>query len=806
MTTKEELFNNISKEISTDLKSLAVLTKYDKNAVDAAFYRTFVNSSYTEGTGFDDKCNVALNILYNQYDLERIEPRMPKATIQEEQPLLKLDAEGLLGLPNYNYIRQYMDYIKSPEIYPEIAYQNGLASVSAFTLKRVFAETENMHGVLFKDPLFCNVFLLVLAFTAAGKTIPLKAAMGIVEQVMKEGIFVDGSSPESLKENLADEIIGGEKKKSKKEEEPEECEEESETQELTDKEITVSISYEKPVVVTKVTKAQKETENSKTETGDVKEPETPKEDVPQPEVPKAVPDVISLTTRYNPFTQKWVSQPIINGKKQASVQHKKPIYERETGRDKELKSIITSVLGIKPKDAEDAVNKLQSEAVKVEGDLNAIKRSGDKKAKEEPADISKYPNSWKNMWDDEIGGFFTGTNKQFMLGMVELLCKLYSCMSVSKSNAGGSSNNTKIYNVKDSFFSINGATVSDDLAKVLSVSMIVRGLLPRFMILNPDYKLEMPDETEEHDDIENVFDAVNNSKSITISERNAEKREALVKAGNIIDALLDNDKLKIDFTPNAFTIIKNWEIRSQKHYQDNLFIMKMRSRFMENAYKLAILIEVGNIPYYVVENVGEGFSGELKIEGDYTDVENIEDYIDKLLDFDMELLKDAKIKQLIVTPSTMKFALKMFDRMYLPHSLKVAESLLAGSDNGGGDNNKGDIAQIKSIMKEQPIMTKKDLLTAFGGSLRHLDTALETLKECCMIFSSGEDENGRPTKDTVYQYRKKVETLTLPEKNYANYAGTSYQAGLILSLTVPSGEMVDQVSEVQQSEEEYCSY
>ncbi len=763
MISKKELFSSLSNEAKAELNLIAKLTKFEKDAVDTAFYRTFVNNACTDDTSFNDKCNIVLDVLYDQYGLEQID----RGEVQEEKPLLKLDAEGLLGLPNYNYIRQFMDYIITPRIYPEIAYQNGLASLSAIVLKRVCAYTEGIDGDLFKDPLFCNVFLLVLALTAAGKTIPLKSAMGIVEQIMKEGIFVDGSSPEALKEILADEVTGGREKKcdAHKGEMIEELDEESIEELIKEvkEEIEISTSFG---------------ENNN----------------------------ISLTTRYNAFTHRWVSQLIINEKKQASVQHKKPIYERETGRDRELKSIIASVLEIKLKDAENAVNKLQSEAVKMESDLEYVKKCCETKAKEEPADISRYPNSWKNMWDDEIGGFFSGTNKQFMLGMVELLCKLYSCMSVSKGNAGGSSNDTKVYNVRDPFFSINGATVSDDLAKVLSVSMIVRGLLPRFMILNPDYKLEIPDETEEDDNdiVENIFDVVENSSSIIASKRNNEKREALVKAGKIIDTLLGDDKIEVNFAPKTFTLIKNWEIRSQNHYQDNLFIMKMRSRFMENAYKLAMLLEIGNIPYYIVSNPNKDFTGELRIDETFKDVD-LDDYIDKLLNFDMELIKGVRIKQLIVTPSTMKFALKMFDRMYLPHALKVAESLLSGSDNGGGDNNKGDIAQINAIMKEQSLMTRKDLLIAFGGSQKHLDTALNTLKECCLIFSTGEDDDGNPTKDTVYQYRKKNETLKLPEKNYANYAGTSYQAGLILSRTVPSSEMVDQVFEAQQFEEECCS-
>lgn len=810
--TKEELFNNLSEEIRAELQTFIQQSGFTPEMVNASFYRTFINSSYTEASTLDDKCWVVLRILYKQYGLQKIEKQEKKTTIQAEKPLFRLDEEGLKGLPNYNYIRLFMDYIVTPRIYPEIAYQNGLASLSALVLKRAFSYTEGIDDETFKDPLYCNTYLLVFALTAAGKTIPLKAAMNIIIEIMGEGVFtIDTGSPEALKEILADEIIGGEKekKKSKKEEEPEEFEEESETQELTDEKITVSISYEKPVVV----KAPKETKDSKKDKEGATEPETPKEDASQPETPKVVPEVISLTTRYNPFTKKWVTQPTINDKKQPTIQHKKPISERETGRDRELKTIISATLdGVKTKDAEVAVNKLQVEAVKKESDLIAMKKAGENKAKEQPADIAKYPKSWKVMWDDEIGGFFAGTQKQFMLGMIELICKLYSCMSVSKGNAGGNSGNATVYNVRDPCFSINGATVSDDLVTVLSVSMIVRGLLPRFLILNPDYKIELPKDKEEDEDdkIDNIFDDVENSATVAANKRDQEKREALVKAGQIIDTILGIDQIEINFHKKTFDIIKNWEIRALRHYQDEPFILKMRSRCMENAYKLAMLIEIGNIPYYIVENMAEGFVGELRIDNTYTDVENLDEFIDKLRAFKLEMLKGVKIKTLIVTPATMKFVLKMFDRMYLPHGLKVAESLIVGSDNGGGDNNKGDVAAIKSIMKEHTTMSRKELLTAFGGTIKHLDTAIETLRECCLIDSEGNDDKGRPTKNTVYHYYKKVENLTLPERNYAEYCGTSYQAGIILERILPFEEMVKMCNgifdglETQKNVEEFC--
>ena len=111
------------------------------------------------------------------------------------------------GLPNYNYIRMFMEYNGNKNTRPEYNFQNGKAAISAYVLNYVFAFTESIQGEKYKKPLYVNEMCLNVGTSADDKSNSADPTQKIVESVMGMTVFADSSSTEALKKGMCIKII-----------------------------------------------------------------------------------------------------------------------------------------------------------------------------------------------------------------------------------------------------------------------------------------------------------------------------------------------------------------------------------------------------------------------------------------------------------------------------------------------------------------------------------------------------------------------------------------------------------------------
>lgn len=594
------------------------------------------------------------------------------ATDKIAKHLLRLDEEGMKGLPNYNFIRLFMTYLKTDKIHPEINFQNAVSMLSAIALKRTYAKTKDMYGAVFPRPLYVNNFGIVIAGTGEGKSISHEEAKAIITEVMGHSIFADASAPETLKKSLADAMI---------------------------------------------------------------------------------------TTH------------------------------------------------IKKGDDED-------------GDNDSLQ------VKEVKMPKSEYPRGWKVFWHGEFGGTIANMQKPYMASLKQEFCNYYSCADDSKNNSGDKQGSTVRYILNDIYLGVNAATTIEGITP-LTIDDIARGFWTRFDVMYARFDITQPDpiDVPNDDDTIDIFARADAAKKNTTLESQNIKRSGIVAYAKILNEILHKTNLEVEFDDRAYALIQNHEIQMNKLCNGNEYLKMLRSRQMENIYKLAILIALGDIPYYVLSQ--QDFSGaeDIKICSRFKDVADLDALFERAANFDIKQMQARVLSRLIVTPEHAKFAMKMHDRIYWQNMIATSDIIMSGSDT------RNDMTKIIRTMQSAPLVSKQDILndliklrdnikpgkqetdaaisyysgviddimhmvddvkinklarsdviTATKITGERLDPVIRTLTECGSVleYKFLAPKAKKPT--TLYLYFQNFKKVQLPEENYSNYVGNgTYSAGVILS-------------------------
>jgi hypothetical protein len=211
----------------------------------------------------------------------------------------------------------------------------------------------------------------------------------------------------------------------------------------------------------------------------------------------------------------------------------------------------------------------------------------------------------------------------------------------------------------------------------------------------------------------------------------------------LIDSLLlgDNELEIDDLTSEQEKIYKNWaksrEERFAKEGDENM--VGFFSRMQISALKIAILIEIGNLPYYITKYISEhGMSKNSiiintkdSLDGDdgsknsfkYINGEmRIHTELDISYSEEEKIFKDIisgrfKLTRISISNAALMYAMYLVDEVYIPYTIKIL-GLLDSKETKG----------IFRTLKEKKRVERSKLLR-IGITAAELDKQIESLKE-----------------------------------------------------------------------------
>jgi len=282
---------------------------------------------------------------------------------------------------------------------------------------------------------------------------------------------------------------------------------------------------------------------------------------------------------------------------------------------------------------------------------------------------------WRVMWDEEAGAYWSAFKKNYMFGSEPMLCGYYSHTASAKGNIGKEQGETCEYICDNPFLALNFFTVPENMKK-LGYECVTNGFIPRFLIDMGEYFVPLPLTSGTEIDLNKKLDMFENTGNVTPEDIKIKRtRKALDNASRILAILFNPAKyengLQVEIHEDAFTDIIDWEITMRKATRNNPHITNMRSRHMENAYKLAILLTIGNLPYYITCQ-GAPIEDKISFNRRFEDIKDIDAYVEKLATFDVKRIEPFKINRLVVPlpackPCRHKFGLLLRDSARAEH-------------------------------------------------------------------------------------------------------------------------------------------
>jgi hypothetical protein len=256
------------------------------------------------------------------------------------------------------------------------------------------------------------------------------------------------------------------------------------------------------------------------------------------------------------------------------------------------------------------------------------------------------------MWDEEMGGYFEGFKKPYMAGSAPTICSLYSNMFPGKGNVGKDQGETYEYQSDDPYLSINAFTVPISMWNHLSYDFVVNGFIPRFLIFYAKYLLPLPPLSGKITDLDEEIDMlIEVEQDATKKESMKTFKKAVENASHIIMELCKPDKyggkFQVEIHPEAYREIIDWEIRMKQMTRNNPHVTDMRGRNFENAYKLAILLTLGNLPYLFIHR-GKPIDDSIVVNQSFEDVKDMDAFMDTMAHTDaVRECVHYKIKRLV---------------------------------------------------------------------------------------------------------------------------------------------------------------
>jgi hypothetical protein len=156
---------------------------------------------------------------------------------------------------------------------------------------------------------------------------------------------------------------------------------------------------------------------------------------------------------------------------------------------------------------------------------------------------------------------------------------LFDCTPLYEKKLSG-----KYFTVRDTFYGMNLATTPAAFKEHCIGRDVHTGFIARHNIVSPNYKKKRKGITENKDEdmvIENGF-------------------VEMIKA---IDKLIPNECLRVRIGQKNIDILEEWAARGEEFFRDRNDDMmgSFFARFQISVLKMAILLELGNLPYYLTD-------------------------------------------------------------------------------------------------------------------------------------------------------------------------------------------------------------
>ena len=164
-------------------------------------------------------------------------------------------------------------------------------------------------------------------------------------------------------------------------------------------------------------------------------------------------------------------------------------------------------------------------------------------------------------------------------------------------------------------------------------------------------------------------------------EKDEKMFDALVKILDIMDHILGDNELKIILSEEFMKLLDEWaEQRENKFRKEhNDAMASFFARFQINVVKIAILIELGNLPYYIsryIEMHDGSLSDEITINASKMMKEsktrgNDFSMIDLESFSDSDEIKRFKLEKMNVSIESLLFAIKLYDELFIPYTYEI---------------------------------------------------------------------------------------------------------------------------------------
>lgn len=310
----------------------------------------------------------------------------------------------------------------------------------------------------------------------------------------------------------------------------------------------------------------------------------------------------------------------------------------------------------------------------------------------------EIPFSQRALWKDEAGQLYAQMGKSHMQGMGELFCKLHGCGAPYIKELA-----SERIIIRDYYFPMNLATTPVSFLNHATNDDISTGFIARHLIVNPSYsKNRMPIKED--------------------SDSSDQTEHLIIKCIKIIDKVLANQGLRARFPDEQLDIIDKWAEEREEYFamNNNETMSSFFAKYQTNVMRIATLIELGNIPYYILNNLTSD-----NIHADILPINKIypnrkSDNIEDLLDLPDRL--DYELCELKISTASIQFALKMMDSIYIPY----AANLELNSEKSYFKN---DVEKVEQLMKKNRKMDHSSLLKAAKLKACTLTESMHSLLE-----------------------------------------------------------------------------
>lgn len=270
----------------------------------------------------------------------------------------------------------------------------------------------------------------------------------------------------------------------------------------------------------------------------------------------------------------------------------------------------------------------------------------------------------RSLWKDEAGQFYAQLNKSHMQSMKELLCYFYDCPTEYEKTL--SSKKFKLYAI---YFGMNLATTPTSFIENVTLKDVHTGFLARHNIVNPAYQKTRKDITED-------------------SDTDLQREGDFVKLLKLVDSMLPETALRVRVGDACLKILNTWAKEREEYFakERNELMGSFFARFQINVLKIALLIELANIPFYVGEyykNKADNSQHEKTIiikpqeiisknPKPLAQTPNYAIYIISL--YNNNIISDYKISSISLSINSLLFAIKMYDSIYIPYTHQICVS------------------------------------------------------------------------------------------------------------------------------------